>query len=166
MQQNTDTLCATQWQMNPTTFLLQDITTFDRGDTSKLEDLLSDIETAADILGESCAHLAKAKSWGPTGNLVQKALQAGKSWDIIWDIHCLKLCNANIHTYTTCFMEIQQKENKMLAAYIHLFKMEAKRCDFNNDIAAIWTFHKGLKDAHNVAEKMYKKDPQTSIRSN
>ena len=38
----------------------------------------------------------------------------------------LKLCNANIHTYTTRFMEIQQKDSETLAAYIHPFKTAAK----------------------------------------
>ena len=55
MQEYTDTLCATQWQTNLTTSLLQDITTFDGEDTSKLEDWLSNIETAAGIFeGELC----------------------------------------------------------------------------------------------------------------
>ena len=63
---------------------------------------------------------AKVKSQGLICKLVHKALQAGKSWDNIQDILHLKLCNANIHTYTSHFMEIQQKENEMLAVYIIL----------------------------------------------
>ena len=58
-------------------------------------------------------------------------------------------------------MEIQQKENETLAAYVHHFKMEAKRCDFNNDTATMCTFIKGLWDAHRVAAKLYEKDHQT-----
>ena len=58
-------------------------------------------------------------------------------------------------------MEIQQKENETLAAYIHNFKMEATRYDFNNYTAAIYIFVQGLRDAHNVAEKVYEKDPKT-----
>ena len=53
-------------------------------------------------------------------------------------------------------MEIQQKEHEMLAAYIHCFKTEAKRCDFNNDTFTICIFVKGIKDAHNFAEKCRK----------
>ena len=132
-------------------------TKFDGWDTSKLEDWLSDIGTAADILSEGCVCLAKAKSWGLTHDLVCEALQAGKSWDDIWDILYLKLCKANIHIYTYHFMEIQEKENETIAAYRHHFKMEAERCDFNNDTYTIHIFIKGLTDAHNVAEKLYKK---------
>ena len=56
-------------------------------------------------------------------------------------------------------MEIQQKENKTLAAYVHHFKTEAKRCYFNNDTATICIFIKGLKDVHNVAESVRKGSP-------
>ena len=139
----------------------RDITMFDGWDTSKLQDWLSDIETTADILKESHAHLGKAKSQVLTHNHVCKALKAWKSWDDIWDILHLKICNANIHTYTSQFMEIWQKENETLATYLPCFKMEAKRCDFNYDTTTICIFVKGLREAHNVAEKVYEKDPQT-----
>ena len=62
MQQCADTLCTTQWQENLTISLLQDFTMFDGQATSKLEDWLGNIETAADILRESHTCLAKAKS--------------------------------------------------------------------------------------------------------
>ena len=52
-------------------------------------------------------------------------------------------------------MEIQQKDNETLAAYIHHFKTVAKQCAFNNDTVAIHIFVKGLWDAHT------KKYPQT-----
>ena len=42
-----------------------------------------------------------------------------KSWDEMKDLIQLKLCNANINTYTSHFMEIQQWEKESLAAYIH-----------------------------------------------
>ena len=58
-------------------------------------------------------------------------------------------------------MEIRQKENETLAAYIYHFKIEAKRCDFNNGTAAIHIFVKGLKDKHNIAGKICKKDLKT-----
>ena len=57
-------------------------------------------------------------------------------------------------------MEIQQKANETLAAYIHHFKMEVKRCNFNDDTSAIHIFIKGLRNAHNITEKVYKKAPQ------
>ena len=62
--------------------LLQDIPTFGGWDTIKLEDWLSDIETAVDISYESHAHLAEAKSFSLTCTLVHKALQAVMIWDV------------------------------------------------------------------------------------
>ena len=50
MQKYTDTLCTTQWQKILTISLLQDIQTFDGQGTTKLEDWLSNIKMAADIL--------------------------------------------------------------------------------------------------------------------
>ena len=67
-----------------------------------------DIETAAGILKEICACLGEAQSHGFTDTLVCEALQAGKCWD---NIH-LKLCNANIHTYTSYFIEIPKRDKK------------------------------------------------------
>ena len=58
-------------------------------------------------------------------------------------------------------MEIQQKENETLAAYIHHFKTAAKWCTFNNDTAAICIFVKGFWDAPTITAKIYEKDPQT-----
>ena len=43
MQKYTDTLCVTQCQTNLTMSLLQDILTFNRWDTTKMEDWLSNI---------------------------------------------------------------------------------------------------------------------------
>ena len=83
MQKNTDTLCTTQWQMNLTMSLLQNIPTFDGWDTTKLEDWLSNIKTVADLLKESQACLAIAKSHGLTHTLICEALQAEKCWDNI-----------------------------------------------------------------------------------
>ena len=48
-------------------------------------------------------------------------------------------------------MEIQQKERESLAAYIHRFKREADRCNFNNNAAKIQIFIKGLRNAHTLA---------------
>ena len=74
----TDTLCATQREINLTTTMLQDTPTFDGHDSSKLEDWFIDIETAADFLTESHMCLAEAKSCGLTHALIQKATQIGK----------------------------------------------------------------------------------------
>ena len=57
-------------------------------------------------------------------------------------------------------MEIQQKEKESLAAYIHHFKREAKRCNFTNSAATIRIFVKGLKNTHTLATQVYEKGPQ------
>ena len=89
-----------------------------------------------------------------------EAINSDKSWEEIEDLLQLKLCNANIHTYTSCFMDIQQQEKESLIACIHRFKMEAKRCNFTNDAATIRIFVKGLKNAHSLATHLYEKEPQ------
>ena len=61
MQAYTDTLHATGIEAKLTMTMLQDILTFNRQDSSKLEDWLIVIETATDILTESYTHLAEAK---------------------------------------------------------------------------------------------------------
>ena len=66
-----------------------------------------DIETAADLTNESQAKFAKAKSRGLTHTLVTEVINSDKSWEEIKDSLWLKLCNANIHTYTSHFMDIQ-----------------------------------------------------------
>ena len=107
IQAYTETLYATQREANLTTYLHQDIHTFNGQDSSKLQDWLMDLETATDIYTDSHTPLAEAKSCGLTCDFTHKALQAGKWWDELKGILQLKLCNANIHTYTLCFMEIQ-----------------------------------------------------------
>ena len=160
IHQYTDTLCTTEKQTNLTNSLLQDITVFNEYDSTKFEYWLMDIETAANITSNSQAKLAKAKSRGLTHTLVTEAINSNKSWEEIKDLLHLKLCNANIHTYMLCFMDIQQWENESLAAYIHRFKIEAKRCNFTNDAATIRIFIKGLNNAHNLAMHIYEKGPQ------
>ena len=49
----------------------------------KLEDWLTDIETAADLTHESQAKLAKAKLRGLTHILVTEATNSDKSWEEI-----------------------------------------------------------------------------------
>ena len=53
IHQYTDTLCTTQKQTNLTNSLLQDITVSNEYDSTKLEEWLGDIETAADLTNES-----------------------------------------------------------------------------------------------------------------
>ena len=88
-----------------------------------------------------------------------EAINCDKSLDEIKDLLWLKLCNANIHTYTPCFMDIQQWEKESLAAYIHWSKTEAKRCNFTNDPPTIRIFIKGLKNTHSLDTCIYKKGP-------
>ena len=134
-----DTLSTTQKQTNLTISLLQDITVFNDYDSTKLEDWLTDIERTAYLTNESQTKLAKAKSRGLTHSLVTETIKSGKPWEEIKD---LLLCNANIHTYTSHFMDILQQEKESLAACIHMFKMVAKRFNFTNDAAIIWIFVK------------------------
>ena len=106
--QYTDTVCTTQKQSNLTNSLLQDIAVFNEHDSTKLEEWLMDIDTAADLTSESRAKLTKVKLRGLTCTLVTEAITSDKSLDEIKDLLQLKLCNADIHTYTSHFMEIQQ----------------------------------------------------------
>ena len=100
IQQYTDTLCPTQNQSNLTNSLLQDIPVLNEHDSTRLEDWLTDIEMAADLTSEGRARFAKVKSQGLTCTPVTEAITSNKSWDEIKDLLRLKLCNANIHTYT------------------------------------------------------------------
>ena len=120
-----------------------------------------DIETAADLTAESQTKLAQAKSKGLTCTLITEAITSGESGDDIKDVLQLKLCNSNIHTSISHFMEIQQEEKEFLAEYIHHFKREAKRCNFTNNAVTIRIFVKGLKHAHSLATCIYEKGPQT-----
>ena len=116
-----------------------------------------DIDTAVDLTSESQAKLAKVKSRGLTCTLVLEAINSEKTWDEIKDLLRLKLHNANIHTYTLHFMDIQQKEKESLAAYVQWFKMKAKCCNFTNDAATIRIFVNGLRNAHGLAARIYEK---------
>ena len=51
--QYSNILCTTQKQTNLTNSLLQDITVFNKYDSTKLEEWLMDIETSADLSNES-----------------------------------------------------------------------------------------------------------------
>ena len=58
-------------------------------------------------------------------------------------------------------MEIQQRNNITLAAYIYCFKTAAKWCAFDNNTAVICIFGKGIRYAPTKTSKIYEKDPQT-----
>ena len=59
--QYTDTMHSTQKQSNPTNSFMQDIPAFNENDSTKLEDWLLDIETAADLTNETKTRLTKAR---------------------------------------------------------------------------------------------------------
>ena len=92
--------------------LLQDITIFNGNDSSQLEDWFIDIETASDLTGKSRIKLAQATSNGLICTLISEALSSNKTWDEIKDTLHLKICNLDIHTSVSHFMEIQQKEKE------------------------------------------------------
>ena len=140
--------------------LIQDIPTFNGSDPTQLEDWLVDIETAANLTDESRTKIAQAKSKGLTCTLIIEALTSGKCWEEIKDLLHLKICNSDIHTSVSHFMDIQQKEKESLAAYIHIFKREVKRCNFTNNATTIRIFVKDLKIANTLANCVYEKGPQ------
>ena len=151
LHQYTETLCSAQKQTTFVNTLIQGIPTFNGSNSTQLEDWLVDIETTADLTDESRTKLAQAKSKGLTCTLITETLTSGKCWEYIKDLLHLKICILDIHTSVSCFMEIQQKEKESLAAYIHHFKREAKRCNFTNSAATIRIFVKGLKNVHTLA---------------
>ena len=160
LQQYTESLCTAQKRTTFASTLLQDKTIFSGNDSSQLEDWLIDIQTAANLTSESRTKLAQAESKGLTCTLISEALNSDKNWDEIKDLLHLKICNSDIHTSVSHFMEIQQNNKESLAAYTHRFKREAKRCNFLNHEATIWIFIKGLKNAYTLASHVYKKGPQ------
>ena len=138
----TDTLCNAQKKTSLENSLLQDIPILNGNDSSQLEDWLTDIEAASELMGESRTKLAQAISRGLVRTLISEALTLHKTWQEIKDSLCLKICNSDIHASISHFMDIQQKEKESLAAYIHHFKQEASRCKFDNDAATIRIFYK------------------------
>ena len=156
----TSTLCSAEKQTNATNSLLQDISVFSGHDAIQLKGWLVDMETAADLKTGSRTKLAQAKSKDLTCTLITEAITSGQSWDDIKDLLQLKMCNSDIHTSISHFMEIQQKENGSLTAYIHHFKREAQRCNFTNNAATIRIFVKELKNTHTLATWIYKMGPQ------
>ena len=147
--------------MSLESLLLRDITILNGNDSSQLEDWLTDIETASDLTGKCRTKLAQAKSKGLIRTLISEALTSNKTWEEIKDSLSVKICNSDIHTSVSHFMETQQKEEESLAAYIHCFKREASRCKFNNNVATIRIFIKGLRNVHTLATRVYEKGPQS-----
>ena len=76
----TDTLCNAQKKTPLESSLLQDIPTLNGNDSSQLEDWLTDIETASELMGESRTKLAQAKSRGLVRTLILEALTSHKIW--------------------------------------------------------------------------------------
>ena len=157
----TETLCTAQKKTSLEISLLQDIPILNGQDSLQLEDWLMDIETASELTGESRTKLAHAKSKELVRTLISEVLTAQKNWEEIKDSLQLKISNADIHTSISHFMDIQQTDRESLATYVHRFTWEASRCKFNNDATTIRIFLKGLKNAHTIATKVYKKGPQT-----
>ena len=115
---------------------------FNGSDSSQLEDWLIDIEIATNLTGVIRTKLAQAKSKGLTCSLIMETLNSDKIWEEIKDLIHLKICNLDIHTLVSHFMEIQQKDKESLAAYIHRFEKEAKRDSFTNNAAPNSYIHK------------------------
>ena len=115
-------MCTAQKKTSLESSLLQDIPTLNGQDSSQLEDWLTDIETASELMGESRTKLAQAKSRGLVRTLILEALTLQKTLEEIKDSLCLKISNSDIHTSISHFMDIQQTEKESLAAYVHQFK--------------------------------------------
>ena len=139
--------------------VLNDINTFDDKQGHKLDDWLTDVENAAAIVEEDEVVVAKGKARGLARDLIKE--HENQPWPHIKEQLCNHLNNTSIHTYTSRFMEIQQKDSETLTAYIHRFKKEAKHCDFDSHPAKIRIFLKGLINSSRIAPSVYKKGPTT-----
>ena len=139
--------------------VLNDIDTFNGKQGHKLDDWLADIENATAIVEENKVMVAKGKARELARDLIKE--HEDQPWSHIKEQLCNHLNNASIHTYTLRFMEIQQKDSETLTAYIHIFKKEAKHCDFNSHPAKIRIFLKGLINSSKIAPGVYEKGPTT-----
>ena len=139
--------------------VLNDIDTFDGKQGHKLDNWLADIENAATLVEENEVIVAKGKARGLVRDLIKE--HEDKPWPHIKEQLRNRLNNASIHTYTSRFMEIQQKDSEMLTAYIHRFKKEAKHCDFDSHPAKIRILLKGLVNSSKMAPGVYEKGPET-----
>ena len=139
--------------------VLNDIDTFDGKQGHKLDDWFADVENAAAIVEENEVVVAKGKARGLAQDLIKEHMS--QPWPHIKEQLRNGLNNASIHTYTSRFMEIQQKDSETLTAYIHRFKKEAKHCDFDSHPAKIRIFLKGLINSSKIAPGVYEKGPTT-----
>ena len=139
--------------------VLNNINTFNGNQGHKLDDWLTDIENAAAIVEEDKVVVAKGKARGLARDLIKE--HENQPWPHIKEQLCNHLNNASIHTYTSRFMEVQQKDCETLNAYIHRFKKEAKHCNFDSHPAKIRIFLKGLINSSRIAPSMYEKGPTT-----
>ena len=139
--------------------VLNDINTFDGKQGHKLNNWLADIENAAAIVEEDEVVVAKGKLRGLARDIIRE--HENQSWHHIKEQLRNHLNNASIHTYTSRFMEIQQKDSETLTTYIHRFKKEAKHCDFNSHPAKIRIFLKGLINSSRIALGVYEQGPTT-----
>ena len=69
----TDTLCNAQKKTSLENSLLQDIPILNENDSSQLEDWLTDIETASELMDEGRTKLAQAKSSRLVRTLISEA---------------------------------------------------------------------------------------------
>ena len=104
--------------------VLNDTDTFDGKQGHKLNDLLAIIENATTLVEENEVIVAKGKARGLVRDLIKE--HEDKPWPHIKEQLHNHLNNASIHTYTSRFMEIQQKDSETLTTYIQRFKKEAK----------------------------------------
>ena len=142
--------------------VLNDIDTFDGKQGHKhnwLDDWLADVENAAAIVEEDEVVVAKGKARGLARDLIKE--HESQPWHHIKEQLRNCLNNASTHTYTSRFMEIQQKDSETLTAYIHRFKKEARHCDFDSHPAKIRIFLKGLINSSRIAPSVYEKGPTT-----
>ena len=139
--------------------VLNDIDTFDGKQGHKLDDWLADVENAAAIVEEDEVVVANGKARGLARDLIKE--HESQPWHHIKEQLCNCLNNASIHTYTSKFMEIQQKDSETLTTYIHRFKKEAKHCDFDSHPAKIRIFLKGLINSSRITPSVYEKGPTT-----
>ena len=139
--------------------VLNDIDTFNSKQGHRLDDWLADVENAAAIVEEDEVVVAKGKARGLARDLIRE--HENQPWHHIKEQLCNCLNNASIHTHTSRFMEIQQKDSRTLTAYIHRFKKEAKYCDFDSHPAKIRIFLKGLINSSRITPSVYEKGPTT-----
>ena len=134
--------------------------TFDGKQGHKLDDWLANIVNVAAIVEENEVMVAKGKARRLAPDLIKE--HEDQPWTHIKEQLCNCLNNASIHTYTSRFMEIQQKDSETLTSYIHRFKKEAKHCDFDSHPAKIRIFLIGLINSSKIAPGVYEKGPTTN----